>query len=313
MMNGVLAEYSTLVTRAQYVKQPISPLIARQCLRMDGVLRKGYLKGTPLYAECYRPGTTVAGSCGHQSHRRFPQVYTEARKQLLVAKPDVVRAVDKLGEQVVTCLLDDFWTRLKDSGSHAASNPLGISLWDLLLACELADPTAHDETFDVPDKTLHAVHLICDRFGIVDKEACMNQIELARGLCHGPHKVITDEQQELSKSNLLAFFCRVYGENYGADNGANTEHGMAQWKELPIYAQFVKAVFSIMISSAVVEALFNKYSYAKNRFRSSMLDGTAASILSTQELEDLIGNVKKPFAAFFELRSVALTDKLNWT
>ena len=66
-------------------------------------------------------------------------------------------------------------------------------------------------------------------------------------------------------------------------------------------------------SSAVVEALFNKYSYAKNRFRSSMLDGTAASILSTQELEDLIGNVKKPFAAFFELRSVALTDKLNWT
>jgi hypothetical protein len=136
---------------------------------------------------------------------------------------------------------------------------------------------------------------------------------MARGLCHGPHKVITGDQQELSKSNLLAFFCRVYGENYGADNGANTEHGMAQWKELPIYAQFVKALFSIMISSAVVEALFNKYSYAKNRFRSSMLDGTAASILSTQELEDLIGNVKKSFVAFFELRSVALTDKLNWT
>ena len=85
----------------------------------------------------------------------------------------------------------------------------------------------------------------------------------------------------------------MYGENYGADNGANTEHGMAQWKELPIYAQFVKAVFSIMISSAVVEALFNKYSYAKNRFRSSMLDGTAASILSTQELEDLINRLLK--------------------
>jgi hypothetical protein len=55
-----------------------------------------------------------------------------------------------------------------------------------------------------------------------------------------------------------------------------------------------------------------------------------ASILSTQVLKDLIGNVKlltavkqfilignvkKPFLAFFELRSVALTgrDKLNWT
>jgi hypothetical protein len=68
-----------------------------------------------------------------------------------------------------------------------------------------------------------------------------------------------------------------------------------------------------MISTAVVEALFNQCSFAKNRFRSSMLHETAASILSTQELEDLIGNVKKPFVAFFELRSVALTDKLNWT
>ena len=72
---------------------------------------------------------------------------------------------------------------------------------------------------------------------------------------------------------------------------------MAQWKELPIYAQFVKAVFSIMISSAVVEALFNKYSYAKNRFRSSMLDGTAASILSTQELKDCVGKRTRPWCS----------------
>jgi hypothetical protein len=73
------------------------------------------------------------------------------------------------------------------------------------------------------------------------------------------------------------------------------------------------AVFSIMIFSAVVEALFNKYSFAKNWFHSSTLDGTATSILSTQELEDLIGNVKKPFFALFELWSAVLTDKLNWT
>jgi hypothetical protein len=41
-----------------------------------------------------------------------------------------------------------------------------------------------------------------------------------------------------------------------------------------------------MISSAVVEALFDKYSYAKTRFRSSMEDEIATSILSTQELKD---------------------------
>jgi hypothetical protein len=67
-----------------------------------------------------------------------------------------------------------------------------------------------------------------------------------------------------------------------------------------------------MIYSAVVEAMFNKYTYAKNRFRSPMLDGTATSILSTRELQNLIGNIKKPLLVFFELQSVALTDNLNW-
>jgi hypothetical protein len=66
-------------------------------------------------------------------------------------------------------------------------------------------------------------------------------------------------------------------------NAVGTWIGMAQWKELPIYAQFVKAVFSIMISSAVAEALFNKYSFTKNRFRSSMLDRTVASSVLSQE------------------------------
>ena len=59
--------------------------------------------------------------------------------------------------------------------------------------------------------------------------------------------------------------------------------------------------------------MFLFISFAKNRFRSPMLDGTDASILSTQELEDLIGNIKEPFVAFFELQLVALIDKLNLT
>jgi hypothetical protein len=82
-----------------------------------------------------------------------------------------------------------------------------------------------------------------------------------------------------------------------------------------IKLKVVNAVFSIMISSAVAEALFNKYSYARNRFCSSIKDGTAASVLvlSTQELKYLIGNVKESFLAFFESHSLALTDKLNWT
>ena len=49
----------------------------------------------------------------------------------------------------------------------------------------------------------------------------------------------------------------MVGTPYAAEHGARNG---PIWKELPVYAQFVKAVISIMISSAIVEALFNKYS-----------------------------------------------------
>ena len=71
-------------------------------------------------------------------------------------------------------------------------------------------------------------------------------------------------------------------------------------------------IAGIMTSSAVVESLFSKYGYTRSKARSSMKDNTAAAILSTHELDDLIGNVEKPFSSTFSLRGAALSDRIDW-
>jgi hypothetical protein len=85
--------------------------------------------------------------------------------------------------------------------------------------------------------------------------------------------------------------------------------------KLPLFGLFVKAVFTLPISSAIVEMLFSRsahaappthgatvtlllsvgvgrgwggsYAYVRGKSRSAMKDGTAASILLTSELENL--------------------------
>ena len=78
------------------------------------------------------------------------------------------------------------------------------------------------------------------------------------------------------------------------------------------HSQKRKLSAGIMISSAVVESLFSKYGYTRSKARSSMKDNTAAAILSTHELDDLIGNVEKPFSSTFSLRGAALSDRIDW-
>ena len=144
-----------------------------------------------------------------------------------------------------TTFLADFWLRLKDGGTHS-SNPDQVSFWDLLLALELADPTAHPDhggAFMVDDRAWLAVQMICTRFGI-DFVMCKAQILQARGLVYGARAIATATQRTLATQNLLAFFAEVYGENYGAVDGLNSGHGEPAWKQLDIYAQFVKAAMS---------------------------------------------------------------------
>ena len=127
--------------------------------------------------------------------------------------------------------------------------------------------------------------------------------------CSG--RAIDTELHALAQKNLLAFFAKVYGENHGNEM-TNATCGMPQFKALPVFAQFAKAVFSCLISSAVVEALFNKYGNARSKSRSLLDDDTVAAILMTQELEDIVGNVDEPFTALLKLRDEALTDETDW-
>ena len=209
MMCEVLQVYGVLVTRSQYTTQPIGHLIARECVRMDAQMRHDFLLLHPKYPSC-------ASGCNHgTTHRQFPGVYAVARDELLKepnAKIRVVQEVDRLAETVCTTFLAEFWLRLKDGGTHS-SNLDQVSFWDLMLALELADPTAHPDqggAFLVDDRAWLAVQMICTRFGI-DFVTCKTQILQARGLVYGARAIATATQRTLATQNLLAFFAEVYG------------------------------------------------------------------------------------------------------
>ena len=118
------------------------------------------------------------------------------------------------------------------------------------------------------ERTWLAVRKICDTFKIVSDDVefaqCKAQILRARDLCFGAGRIISAEQETLARRNLLAFFSDVYGEHYGGSDGVNASKGEEQWKQLPLFAAFAKACFAIMLSSAIVEALFSRYGYARD-------------------------------------------------
>ena len=215
---------------------------------------------------------------------------------------------------MVGTFLRDLWMRLKACSAHA-SNPDRISMWDLLLACELADPIANGSGWMPEDRTWLAVKMVCKRFDIASTEAEFQRVKVeilaARDLCTSDS--FTANLHTLASQNLLAFCCEVYGEHYGSTDGSNTDSGIPAWKRLPLFAAYAKAVFCIMVSSAIVEPLFSEYGYTRSKARSSMTDGTAASILLTHELDDIVKSVREPFSQIFALRAHALTDRLNWS
>ena len=43
-----------------------------------------------------------------------------------------------------------------------------------------------------------------------------------------------------------------------------------------------------------------------------MKDGTAANILRVHEIEDLVSDVHVPFSRLYNLRSDALSDRIDW-
>ena len=67
------------------------------------------------------------------------------------------------------------------------------------------------------------------------------------------------------------------------------------------------------VESFLVEALFSRYGYARSKYRSALKDDTVANILRTHEIEDLVGDVRVPFSRIYNLRSDALSDRIDWS
>ena len=47
--------------------------------------------------------------------------------------------------------------------------------------------------------------------------------------------------------------------------------------------------------------------------RSALKDDTVANILRTHEIEDLVGDLRVPFSRMYNLRSDALSDRIDWS
>jgi hypothetical protein len=189
-MLGLLAIYKTLIERSQYRNMPIGPYMARQVDIMHRNIRRAFVEGDPLMPSCrVRQHLDVddpTESCieaHNNEHRLFPPAYGAWRKENLTepeANVELVQAMDSTMKENAEALLDDFSYRLKDAGTGVdagakADNPMKVSLWDLLLALELADPTSDRYVswqnrryagMHVPQQTWNAVKFLCQRFEV---------------------------------------------------------------------------------------------------------------------------------------------------
>jgi hypothetical protein len=116
------------------------------------------------------------------------------------------------------------------------------------------------------------------------------------------------------------------GQMKGASSGG-------KFVKLARFGLFVKAVFIVSISSAIVESLFSRcatcpshssrliievlmrsgrYGYIRGKTRASMADDTAANVQLTSELADVIGDVRLCFSRVCTLRVQAVDHELTW-
>ena len=189
-------------------------------------------------------------------------------------------------------MLADFDRRLKNGGQpNNPHNPKQLSFWDLLLALELADPTSTER---IADNTWAMVDMICDRFDL-DSRLVRAEIKKARTLAEG----LDAAERDLAKSNLLCLMTKLDCAE------------RPQWKALQAYFTFVKACFSVLISTAIVEACFSGFTSMKDRHHSVLGDGRVLDALVSRQAVDVFANGAVSFREL-ELRQDAHTHRLPW-
>ena len=151
-------------------------------------------------------------------------------------------------------------------------------------------------------------------------------------------------KQYLCQQNLLELMKMLYGEHWDPNREPAFSPDLKgespadpNFLKLPLFGLFVKAVFTLPISSAIVEMLFSQsahapprthawcrghtvierggwgsYAYVRSKSRSAMKDGTAASILLTSELENLLADPRAGWESSFKLRNFSTGHVLGW-
>ena len=211
----------------------------------------------------------------------------------------LVRAVDVHLRNFASRVLADFDKRLRDGGPgltadtegnpEVPENPKRLSLWDLLTALELADPTIRTVT---QDRTWDAVDLICDRFDLSAREV-KKQIVTARQLGRN----LGEEEKDLAKSNLLCLMEKL--------------EKRTRWSALPHFFKFVKATFCILVSSTLIESCFSVFQALKGKDRSSLGDGRVLEALLSREAVDVFANGAVGFDEL-RLRDDSRNHRVPW-
>ena len=191
--------------------------------------------------------------------------------------------------QFVRVVTHDFQARLKDGGSGGVDNPKKVSLWDLLHALELADPTATER---IGGNTWSAVEMMCARFAL-DYDTVRRQINRARQL--GAR--LMHDDKDLAKSNLLCLMSKL--------------DARTQWAGLVEYFKYVKACFCVFISTTIVESCFSIFAALKGKYRNALKDGAVIDALLTREAVDAFADASVSFHDL-RLRFDALTHRLKW-
>jgi hypothetical protein len=289
-MCGVLHLWDQFATRAQTVNQPVSHRMAGEVRLMTQEIRIQFICGTG----------EIPGEISGAGYRDFPLEYKAWRDATLDGNNpqknvELVRRIDSVIERFADAFLESFHGRLRDGGTHSPSNPHKLSLWDLLQALELADPTSQPNVLPSP-KTWAAVEMLCDRFEL-DFGLVRRQIQSARTL----GAELNEDDKALAKSNLL---CLV--------KDLETRR---RWTAFSAYFDFVRVCFTTLVTSVIVEALFSQYDAMKgkgNKSRSSLTDEHTLEALLTREAEDVVGDVMCRFEGAPRLGFAAAEQRLEW-
>jgi len=191
----------------------------------------------------------------------------------------------------------------------------------------------------VPETTWNAVRFICERFEL-DFHAVQRQIEKAHEIAHDG-TTLGRREFRLAQENLLCLLSELYVGSDKYRDAMEEAVAMVKQKEgytqadiktaqeqvdrqlpddgpckkfvqLPMFKAYAMATFVVLVSSAIIEGMFSEFSGLKTNERSSMLDSTVSSCMSTRVAKPMHADPALAFNPDPELADMARKHRLHW-